>query len=261
MKFAGPSMHLLGATLLMTMAAFATGWHLIGNPVAGLDEQFYLLVGDRMLDGALPYVDIWDRKPLGLFLVYAAIRLLPGDGVIAYQVIATLCLAATGLIVAAIARRSATPMAAIAAGLATIGFSTLLGVGMGDAPIFYDPLLAMAAWLILRASDHGRGTQSGTATGVAMLLAGVAITIKTTAVFEGVAFGHRAGRAGIVLGHGTARDPRARSGRSGSASRCAAARGAPAISAGPRRSDDAVSAQPRVPGQPLCFPGPLYHAG
>ncbi len=34
-----------------------------GYPLLHIDEQFYLLVGDRMLHGALPYVDIWDRKP------------------------------------------------------------------------------------------------------------------------------------------------------------------------------------------------------
>jgi hypothetical protein len=28
-----------------------------GNPVIHIDEQYYLLVGDRMLHGALPYLD------------------------------------------------------------------------------------------------------------------------------------------------------------------------------------------------------------
>ena len=63
-----------------------------GNPVIGSDEgdeQFYLLVGDRMLHGLLPYVDVWDRKPVGLFLVYAAIRLLGGEGIWQYQLAAT----------------------------------------------------------------------------------------------------------------------------------------------------------------------------
>jgi hypothetical protein len=35
-----------------------------GNPDVDFDEPFYLLVGDRMLHGAIPYVDIWDRKPI-----------------------------------------------------------------------------------------------------------------------------------------------------------------------------------------------------
>jgi hypothetical protein len=51
-----------------------------------------------MLDGALPYVDIWDRKPIGLFLLYAAIRLLGGDGILAYQVTATAFAVATAAV-------------------------------------------------------------------------------------------------------------------------------------------------------------------
>ena len=48
-----------------------------GDPFIGFDEQFYLLVGDRMWHhGDLPFVDIFDRKPIGLFLIYAAIRAL-----------------------------------------------------------------------------------------------------------------------------------------------------------------------------------------
>ena len=54
--------------------AFLVRAQTFGNPVLGFDEQFYLLVGDRMLHGAIPYVDIFDRKPIGLFLIYDAIR-------------------------------------------------------------------------------------------------------------------------------------------------------------------------------------------
>ena len=70
-----------------------------GNPVIHVDEQFYLLVGDRMLHGAVPYLDIWDRKPIGLFLLYAFFRLLPGDGILAYQFAACASAALTALIV------------------------------------------------------------------------------------------------------------------------------------------------------------------
>ena len=58
----------LVAALLLCLAV-AARWQTFGNPVLGYDEQFYLLVGDRMLHGALPYVDIFDRKPIGLFLM------------------------------------------------------------------------------------------------------------------------------------------------------------------------------------------------
>ena len=62
--------------LALTALTFAVRAPTFGNPFLGFDEQFYLLVGDRMLHGALPYVDIFDRKPIGLFLLYAATRAL-----------------------------------------------------------------------------------------------------------------------------------------------------------------------------------------
>ena len=79
-----------GVVVIMLAAVVLRGWD-FGNPVIHVDEQYYLLVGDRLLHGAVPYIDIWDRKPVGLFLLFAAIRLLPGDGIVAYQLVATAC--------------------------------------------------------------------------------------------------------------------------------------------------------------------------
>ena len=74
--------------LILLLAAVALRLPDIGNPLVDLDEQMYLLVGRRMWDGAIPYVDIWDRKPVGLFLIYAATQALPVDPVVAYHLVA-----------------------------------------------------------------------------------------------------------------------------------------------------------------------------
>src|SRR3546814_19167922 len=50
--------------------------------------------------GATPYVDIWDRKPVGLFLLYSGIRLLGGDGIVQYQIVALLAVVVTSGIMA-----------------------------------------------------------------------------------------------------------------------------------------------------------------
>ena len=171
---------LLACTLLLRLRQF-------GDPIIGLDEQFYLLVGDRIWQGAIPYIDIWDRKPAGLFLIYAAIRALPSDGIIAYQIVASLCVAGTGFVVAGIARRTMPFAAALVAGLATILYTIMLGDGFGEAPVFYDGLTAGAAWCVLRSRDGG--VRSAWPASVAMLLCGLALTVKTVAVFESCAFG------------------------------------------------------------------------
>ena len=91
------------AGVLLIVAVALRMWD-FGNPVVHVDEQYYLLVGDRMLQGDIPYIDIWDRKPVGLFLLFAGIRLLPGDGILAYQIVATLFAAGTAWMVDRAAR-------------------------------------------------------------------------------------------------------------------------------------------------------------
>jgi len=93
------------ATAVLIVAAILLRLAHYGDPAIHMDEQFYLLVGEGMRHGELPYVDYWDRKPLGLFLIYWVIRLLGGDGIIQYQLVATLFAAATAFVIRTIARR------------------------------------------------------------------------------------------------------------------------------------------------------------
>lgn len=186
-RSAGPRL----ALLAFAIAGFAVAlrWGAFGNANAGLDEQFYLLVGDRMWSGGWPYLDIWDRKPAGLFLLYAGIRALPGDGVLAYQLIATAALAATGIVAAALARQVLPRAAACACGLAIVFYGVLLGMGFGEAPIFYDLLTVIAGALVLARLEQPRPGLPDRRALTAMALCGLAITLKTSAVFEGGAFG------------------------------------------------------------------------
>lgn len=175
--------------LAIVVAAFALRLGQFGNPIAGLDEQFYLLVGDRMWHGAVPYVDIWDRKPAGLFLLYAAIRVLPGDGVVAYQVVATCSLALTGVVAARITTRTLPPLAGLAVGLAIMLYGVLIGSGFGEAPIFYNLLTVVAGYHVLDVRETPRDAGFDRRAFVAMALCGVALTLKTSAVFESCCFG------------------------------------------------------------------------
>ncbi|KQN19619.1 hypothetical protein ASE86_13090 [Sphingomonas sp. Leaf33] len=197
---------------LLVAFAFLVRAHDFGNPVIHVDEQYYLLVGDRMLSGALPYVDLWDRKPPGLFLIFAAIRLLPGDGILAYQIVATLIAGLTGWVVALAGRRlGARGIGAVAAGLAYILWLSFLSGRGGQSPVFYNLFMAVGGLLTLglpaRAARDDRAgiVASGAA---ACLLAGLAIQVKYTPAVEGAMFGlahlwylRRAGTrpAGVVL--------------------------------------------------------------
>ena len=182
---------MLGTALLLLVAAFSIRASQFGNPLVHVDEDFYLLVGDRMLHGALPYVDIWDRKPIGIFLIYAAIRLLGGSGIVQYQVVATLFAAATAFVIARIAARVAAPAAATAAGILYLLLIGLAGGMGGQTPIFYNLLVAGAALATLKITidDQAAFERLRWSGAIAMVLVGAAMQIKYTAMFEGVFFG------------------------------------------------------------------------
>src|SRR5262245_35140099 len=56
------------------------------------DELLYLLIGQRMHEGLLPYVGLWDRKGPGLFLIYYLFAAF-SQSVLTYQVAAWLTVA------------------------------------------------------------------------------------------------------------------------------------------------------------------------
>src|SRR5688572_15676099 len=50
----------------------------------GADQGLYAYVGERILQGELPYVHAWDQKPPAIHYTYALMRLIwPADGVVA----------------------------------------------------------------------------------------------------------------------------------------------------------------------------------
>lgn len=197
--------------LVLFVVAIVIRMRDFGNPVIHVDEQYYLLVGDHMLHGQLPYLSLWDRKPVGLFLIFALIRLLPGDGILAYQLVATMFAAATAwLVVRGSLKLGARPAAALAAGIAYILWLSLLSGRGGQSPVFYNLFVAGAAVLTLRLPDLAarREVAAIIVNGIATcLLSGLAIQTKYTPVVEGAFFGvahlwylHRAGARWLTIG-------------------------------------------------------------
>src|SRR5690606_29288719 len=153
-------------------------------------------VGQRMHDGLLPYVDIWDRKGPGLFLTYWLIAGI-SHAVIAYQLAACLFAAATAQVIASIAGRRADRIGAVLAGTLYLAMLPLFAGGGGQAPVFYNLFVALA---VLAVIARPPGTEIRACDCLAMASAGFAATFKQTALAEGVFLGgailwqlHRAG--------------------------------------------------------------------
>lgn len=180
--------HPLARLAVLTVVALVIRWSSFGDPNITADEGFYHAVGLAMHHGALPYVDVWDRKPLGLFLIYWAITGI-SPAPLAYQLAACTCAIVTAYVIGSIARRWTGAQGALLAGvLYLVWLTPLFGFG-GQSPVFYNLLVATAALLLLRGIPTLAAGRSSLSVACAMLLAGLAITVKTSAVFEGLYFG------------------------------------------------------------------------
>lgn len=171
---------LLIVAVITRLAAF-------GNPVTHVDEEFYFVTAQGMLHGALPFVDIWDRKPIGLFLLYTpAAALGVPAGIWAYQAMALACVVGTALLIARLAERAGWGKGALTSAILYI---VLLGFGDGhggQAPVFYNLLVIAAVSLVAprtgeRSDDSARVLRAC----LSMLLIGIALQIKYSVLFEG----------------------------------------------------------------------------
>lgn len=167
---------LLGVAIVARAVTF-------GNPILHVDEQFYFVTARAMSDGTVPYVDIWDRKPIGLFALYlpAAAIGWPG-GILAYQAMALAAAVATAGLIARLAERAGwRPGALVAAILYLLWLNFAEGQG-GQAPVFYNLLVVGAVLVLSGGASRGRAL-------AAMTLLGLALQIKYSVVFEGAALG------------------------------------------------------------------------
>lgn len=176
------------APLVLLLCAIALRGLTFGNPMLEPDEQFYLFAGGRLLEGDLPYVDVWDRKPLGIFLLYAFFHLFGSGRILAYQVGALGCLWGTALLVRGMAARIAPPAGAFMAALLYEIWPNLAGGEGGQSPIFYSlPVAAAMGLVVHRLSRFQANAIPWRNTGVVvMLLFGLAMQIKYTSIFEGI---------------------------------------------------------------------------
>ncbi|WP_374280185.1 hypothetical protein [Novosphingobium sp.] len=175
-----PALIDLGLLLALSLILRAA---LLGHPNLFIDEAFYTSVGAAMHQGALPYVDVWDRKPFGLFALYWLFTTF-SPFPLGYQLAAIVFSGATGWVVSRIALLWTPRRAALSAGaLYVLSLGLFQGFG-GQSPVFYNLPMALAVLLVLRSRQTLRACGPDGATYLAMVLAGLAITIKTTALFE-----------------------------------------------------------------------------
>ena len=177
------------AIALIIAVAIATRMVAWWNPVAHVDDQFYLLAGEQLLKGHWPYVDLWDRKPLGLFLLYAGIAWIGGGTILGLNLVATAFAAGTAWAIRQIGLRFASPTGATLAALSYLLVIPLLGGQTGQSPVFYNLMIAGAGWLLIASGDKLSLSTVRSHAFLAMFLCGLAMTIKQISFVEGGFFG------------------------------------------------------------------------
>jgi Dolichyl-phosphate-mannose-protein mannosyltransferase len=165
-----------------------------GHPAADFDEQLYNLIGSHLWQGELPYVDLWDRKPFGLFAIYALAHGIGGpifgaDSPLPYQILATLFCLAGGWQTYALARRMVDgTTAALAACLYPV-MMALFDSHSGQSEIFFTPLMLAMAQLLLAAQSSADITRARRLCVTAMAIGGMALQIKYTVLPQCLFFG------------------------------------------------------------------------
>ena len=159
-----------------------------GDPNYFTDETLFFYIGQRMHDGALPYVDVWDRKGPGLLLVYWAIAGI-SKSVWSYQIAASICAALTAFAIGEIGAKQAGRIGGMLSGTLYLAALATFGGGGGQAAVFFNLPVALGGLIIARHIEARRDWSLSASLICAMMLVGCAITFKQTAVFEGAYFG------------------------------------------------------------------------
>lgn len=173
---------------LFLLAALALRWPVLGDWNWYSDDQFYALVGQRMWAGDTLYVDIWDRKGPALFATYALIAAISHDP-LAWQLAATAAAAAGACGTYALSRLLSGPRGATFAALAYLALMIRFDGSTGEAAVFYNPLIMLAAWSVATRLDELRAGKVPPRIMAGMAAAGMGLAFKPTALFESLWFG------------------------------------------------------------------------
>ena len=118
------------------------------------DESTFILMAANVLDGHLPYVELFDNKPPLLFFTLAGVMAVFGESLLVVRLFGDVCILTSCAAVFAIARRWTDP---ISAGLGTLTFiavSSLPFLQHTGSELPATALLMTALWLLLAWRDR-----------------------------------------------------------------------------------------------------------
>ncbi|ANU07526.1 ArnT family glycosyltransferase [Paraurantiacibacter namhicola] len=175
----------LAVVVLLAVVAVVVRLPFLGDHNADIDEQLYALIGSQMLEGQLPFADLWDRKPLGLFLIYALAAATGLPAPWSYQLLAMIFIVIGAWLVRRLALLVTEHGTATGAAVIYIVLMAIYGSHSAQTEVFHVPAMLAMALLVF---DQSRADALRRAF-IAMLIGGIALQVKYTVVPQCAFFG------------------------------------------------------------------------
>ncbi|QCE34528.1 hypothetical protein FAI40_03760 [Acetobacteraceae bacterium] len=174
--------------LTLLFCVFASRFPVLNDFMVGTDGAWFIYVGGQILHGYWPYVDLWDRKPVGLFLLYAPFSLLGSWQFWGCLLGTDLFTFLTGMLIYKIGCNFATALGGFLCALLYLFLSNCLTAFTGIEAIFYNLFVLSAfALVLLRFEKLQTDSSLLFKTGLqAMAIFGFTIELKPTVAFEGI---------------------------------------------------------------------------
>lgn len=149
-----------------------------------MDEELYRLMAASLLEGHAPYRAVWDRKPVGTFVLLAMQEAVLGGSLAAFRLATNAAVALAAWLLALAARRLFPGLPGIgpAAGLLLIAFSVANGGQGMNTELLFVPLGLAGLLLLFRAWDAPRHVFATAL--LAGLCYGAAVQVKQFALFD-----------------------------------------------------------------------------
>ncbi|QCE35067.1 hypothetical protein FAI40_06805 [Acetobacteraceae bacterium] len=179
------------APLLLLLWAFSFRYLSFGDPLLHDDTNWYLYVGGQMLHGHFPYVDIWDRKPFGHFLLYAPFTFFGAYRYWVFYITITLIAWLSSCLIYKIGRELTTKLGAFVGALFYCPLFNQYDGYAGREAIFFNLIILIAFGLVLLRFERLQTnyTLLKKTAFEAMILFGICIEIKPTVVVDGIFLG------------------------------------------------------------------------
>jgi 4-amino-4-deoxy-L-arabinose transferase-like glycosyltransferase len=171
--------------ICFTFLSFLLRFWSFFDSVIDRDESLYFLIAQSFLQGKPPYIEVWDNKPPGIFILFSLAILIFGDSITSIRILACLSVAFTSYFLYKTAKLISknNQKVGLLAGILYLVFSLSNNGVAANAEILFAPFVTLAFYLLFKNKNY----RSFSFFVIGFLL-GLAMQIKYVVLMEFIAF-------------------------------------------------------------------------